>query len=70
MNLFTKQKHSQTQRTNLWLPGESVGLGGGVDWEFGIDMYTLLYLKQMPIRGKDSDKYRFLVTDYTAELNE
>ena len=22
------------------------------------------------IHGKDSDKYRFLVTDYTAELNE
>ena len=21
------------------------GLGGGIDWEFGIDMYTLLYLK-------------------------
>ena len=37
MNLFTKQK--QTQRMNWWL------LGGGIDWEFGIDMYTLLYLK-------------------------
>ena len=21
------------------------GGGGGIDWEFGIDMYTLLYLK-------------------------
>ena len=21
------------------------GVGGGIDWEFGIDMYTLLYLK-------------------------
>ena len=21
------------------------GSGGGIDWEFGIDMYTLLYLK-------------------------
>ena len=23
------------------------GRGGGVDWEFGIDMYTLLYLKHI-----------------------
>ena len=23
------------------------GRGGGVDWEFGTDMYTLLYLKQI-----------------------
>ena len=25
--------------------------GGGIDWEFGIDMYTLLYLKY--ITNKD-----------------
>ena len=25
--------------------------GGGIDWEFGIDMYTLLYLKE--ITNKD-----------------
>ena len=31
---------------NLWLPGGGGG-GEGVDWEFGIDMYTLLYLKQI-----------------------
>ena len=42
MNLFTKQK--QTHRTNLWLPGEEQG--GGIDWEFGTDMYTLLYLNR------------------------
>ena len=30
--------------------GES-GSGGEIDWEFGIDMYTLLYLKQ--ITNKD-----------------
>ena len=23
------------------------GRGGGIDWECGIDMYTLLYLKQI-----------------------
>ena len=27
------------------------GGGGGIDWEFGIDMYILLYLKQ--ITNKD-----------------
>ena len=35
------QTDSQTYRVNLWLPGG----WGGMDWEFGIDMYTLLYLK-------------------------
>ena len=29
---------------NLWLPGGK-GSGGGMDWDFGIDMYKLLYLK-------------------------
>ena len=26
-------------------------MGGGIDWEFGMDMYTLLYIKQ--IANKD-----------------
>ena len=34
---------SQTRRMNLWLPGE--GCGEGIVREFGIDMYTMLYLK-------------------------
>ena len=30
---------TQTQRTNVWTPsGER---GGGMDWEIGIDIYTL-----------------------------
>ena len=37
MNLFTEQK--QTQRKNL------CHQVAGIDWEFGTDMYTLLYLK-------------------------
>ena len=28
MNLFTKQKDSQTQKTNLWLPKGTVGERG------------------------------------------
>ena len=44
MKLFTKQKetHRLRERTYGYQWGEE---GGGLDWEFGIDMYTLLYLK-------------------------
>ena len=40
---------SQTSRTNLWLPGEYKG--EGIFREFGMDMYMLLYLKE--ITSKD-----------------
>ena len=30
-------------KTNLWLPG---GKGGEANWKIGIDIYTLLYIKQ------------------------
>ena len=49
MKLFTKQKHSQTWRMKLWLPGGREE--GGIDWEFGMNMYTMLSLKQ--ITNKD-----------------
>ena len=26
-------------------------IGGGIDWEFGVDMYTSLYLKQIANKG-------------------
>ena len=42
MNLFTK--HKQTHRLKEWTYGYQ-GWKGAIDWEFGIDMYTLLYLK-------------------------
>ena len=35
---------------NLWLPGME-GWEEGLGWEFGIDIFTLLYLKQ--ITNKD-----------------
>ena len=35
---------SETYRTNIWLPK---GKGGGQDQEFGINRYTLLYIKQI-----------------------
>ena len=43
MSLFTKQ--DQTQGVNLWLPMGKRGRGGGIDWQLGNDLYTLLYLK-------------------------
>ena len=40
---------TQMQRTNVWTPrGESSGGwggGGGMNWEIGIDMYTLICIK-------------------------
>ena len=37
------------QKTNLWLPSGKVG--GGINWEIGIDIDTVLYIKQ--ITNKD-----------------
>ena len=42
MNLLTKQKQTQTLKTNLWLPK---GKGGGR--EFGTGTCTLLYMELM-----------------------
>ena len=37
------------QRTNIWTPGGESGGdgGGGMNWEIGIDMYTLMCIQQM-----------------------
>ena len=40
--------------------------GGGIDWEFGMDMYTLLYLKQItnkdiPYSTGDSAQYSVII---------
>ena len=47
-NKLIYKTDSQTQRMNLLLPK---GKDGGMNWEFGMDIYTLLYLKQ--ITNKD-----------------
>ena len=46
---------------NLLLQGKSMG-GGGFNWEFGIGMYTLLYLKQitrkdLPYSAENASQY-------------
>ena len=43
MNLFTKQK--QTHRLREFTVTSREGRQRGTDWELGIDVYTLLYLK-------------------------
>ena len=52
MNLFTKQKRSRRCRKQIY--GYGVGREAGVgmiNWEIGIDVNTLLYIKQ--ITNKD-----------------
>ena len=46
MNLFTKQKQSHRcrKRTYGYQGGEG---GGGINWEIGTDIYTLLYIRQV-----------------------
>ena len=49
MNLFTEQKQSHICRKQTCYQGGK--WGGGVNWEIGIGIYTLLYIKQ--ITNKD-----------------
>ena len=43
MNLFTKQK--QSHRCGKQTYGYQGKRAGGINWEIGIDMYALLYLR-------------------------
>ena len=45
MNLFTKQKQSHRCTKNT--QGYRGGKDGEINWEIGIDRYTLLYIKQV-----------------------
>ena len=46
MNLFAKQKQTQISKADLWSPGEGMW-GKGINQEFRINIYTLLYIKQI-----------------------
>ena len=50
MNLFTKQKQSHDVENKLTVT-RGWGGGGGINWETGIDIHTLLYINQ--ITNKD-----------------
>ena len=43
--VYKTEVDSQIQKTYLWLPGYKEW--GGINWEIGIDIYTLLYIKQV-----------------------
>ena len=45
MNLFAKQKQKHRRREQMY--GYQGGKEGGMNWEIGIDMYTLLCIKQL-----------------------
>ena len=44
MNLFTKWKQTHRFQKQTWLPKGKCG-GGGVNYELGINIHTLLYIK-------------------------
>ena len=62
INLFTKQKQTQTQKINLWLPRGKVG--GGINWEIGMDTDTLLYFKWITQTLNDTIKQFDLIDIY------
>ena len=45
MNLFTKEKQTHRHRKQTHLPKGKEGAGEGINWEFGISRYKLLYIK-------------------------
>ena len=45
MNLFTEEKSSHGCRKQTY--GYQGVWGGGINWEIQIDVYTLLYIKQI-----------------------
>ena len=45
MNLFTKQKQTHRLIENKLMVTREEGWGEGIVREFGIDMYTLVYLR-------------------------
>ena len=68
MNLFTKQKQSQRCRKQTYGYQRGKG-GGGINWETGIDIYTLLYIKQITTNdllystGKKKERHEASIKD-------
>ena len=56
MNQFVEQKlrHRSREKMNGHQGGKVAGGGGGgmMNWEIGIDMYTLMYIKWMTNKRK------------------
>ena len=76
-SIYKTETDSQTQKTNLWLPKGKGGGGveGEINQEFGINRYTLLYVKQININNKDllystGDYIQYLLITYNGKESE
>ena len=68
MNLFTKQKQSHRCRKEIY--GYQGVRGGGINWEIGIDIYTLLYIKQITNKNllySTGNSTQYSVMTYTGK---
>ena len=46
MNQFARQKKRQRYKEEMYgQQGGKAGVGGGINWEIGIDIYTLICVK-------------------------
>ena len=45
MNISMKQKQNHGHRENIGGSQGGTGSGGGMDWEFGISRYKLVYIE-------------------------
>ena len=70
MDLFKKQKYSQTQETKLRLKGK----GGGINQEFGINKLLSIYIKQINNKQGPTVQHReyiqYLVITYDGKKSE
>ena len=70
--IYKTEIDSQTQKTNLWLPKRVVG-GREINQEFGINIYTLLHIKE--VNNKDlqystGNCIQYLATSYSGKESE
>ena len=70
MNLFTKQKQTHRQNKLTVTKGERVW--GGINWEFGISIYTLLRIKQInkDLLYSTGNYIQYLVITYDGKESE
>ena len=70
--IYKTETDSQTQKTNLWLP-KGKGGGSGINQEFGISRYKLLYIKQIKKQGptvSTGNYIQYLVINYNGREYE
>ena len=73
MNLFTKQKQTHRHRKQTYDYQRGWGVQGEINQKFGINIYTLLYIKQ--VNNKDllystGNYTQYLVITYNGKESE